>query len=558
MSNPIPTAPGTVGAGEILFHDSVQPPLPVGRYTLSAEQKVLDVRGETVPPFTAEQAFRVDGPQFRLDPAAVHMVFPPAEKQGAYFGILPNIVFNDFSLPWARPLQPGTAPEKPEPWMALLTVYDTELDEKVGKPRTVTPAEVARPAEAGVLPPCISVPPPAPRGADPVSVVDVELAWFRAIAPTRAELPFLAHGRTVNTDGKVMLGMDEDGSFSLVVGNRQVKNGGGSTVLLVSLEGHQDHLAGGPAIRACDGSTPAQPFTRIRLVLLASWSFTALELPGTFLKLIENLAEERGGVHLLRLPAAEAAPPPAVPGDARALGEAAAREALELGYVALRNEMRSGEVTTSWFRGPLAAAPTARDHAYGPYRFSDHAVHYDPATGLFDHAYAGAWQIGRLLALSDGPFARALFDWRRSWHSALRARVESEAVEARVADALSPDDAPRALGPGVAGHLRDFFVDRFPELADELPRVRRRGAAAAPAVFAPPAARPGDEATLADDAAPPPELDLSLIDDAEDDGDDPLVVLRERLQRAGGEGAGPGSMRASSAAAPSPCALAGF
>jgi hypothetical protein len=510
MPDPIPTAPGTVGAGEILFHDSVQPPLTAGRYTLSARQEVLNVRGESdIPAFAAEQAFTIDGPQFRLDPAAVHMVFPPAEKEGAYFGVLPNIVFNDFALPWSRALQPGADRETREPWMALLTVYDDELDAKVGEPRTVTPAEVVRPVQAGVLPPCITIPPPGPRGADPVMVVDVDLAYFRAIAPSRAELPFLAHARTVNTGGKVMLGMDEDGSFSLVMGNRQAKNGGGSTVLLVSLEGHHDHLPGGPAIRACDESTPAQPFTRIRLVVLASWSFTALKLPGTFLGLVAHLAKKGGGVHLLRLPAAEAAPPPPpAPGDARALGEAAAREALELGYVALRNEMRSGEVTTSWFRGPLAAAPTVRDHTYGPYRFSDHAVHYDPATGLFDHAYAGAWQIGRLLALSDGPFARALFDWRREWLSSLRARTTSGAVEARVADALSLGAGPPALGAGVTAHLRDFFAHHFSEMADELPRVRLRGAAAAA------------------------QLDPALMD-TEDEGDDPLVALRERLRRAG-------------------------
>jgi len=507
MPDPIPTAPGTVGAGQILFHDSVQPPLPAGRYTLTAEQEVLGVRGETVPPFKAEQAFRVDGPQFRLDPAAVHMVFPPAEREGAYFGLLPNIVFNDFALPWSRPLQPGAGAEKREPWMALLTVYADELDAKVGAPRTVPPAEVVRPTEAGVLPPCITLPPPAPAGADPVRVVDVDLAFFRAIAPTRAELPLLAHGRTVNTGGKAMLGMDEDGSFSLVMGNRVPKNGGGSTALLVSLEGHHDHLPGG---------APPQPFARIRLVVLASWSFTAFELPGTFLELMEDLAKQRGGVRLLRLPAGEIPAPPTVSGDPRAVGEAAAREALELGYVALRNEMRSGEVTTSWFRGPLAAAPTARDHAYGPYRYSDHAVHYDPATGLFDHSYAGAWQIGRLLALSDGPFARALFDWRRGWLSTLRARTASEAVEARVADALALDDAPRALGPGVTVHLRDFFVERFPKMADELPRVRHRGAAAAVARM---------------DEADPPDPDLPPLHELEDDGDDPLVALRERLQR---------------------------
>lgn len=509
----IPSAPGTLAPGEIQFHDAVQPPLPAGRYTLTAEQTVKVPGDEKVPPFTEVQAFRVDGPQFRIDPAAVHMVYPPADRPGAYFGVLPNIVLKDFSLPWARTLQPGAGREKREPWMALLTVYDDELAAKIGDPRTVPPAEVAAPKEAGVLPPCITVPPPDPKKIETAQVVDVDLAFFRAIAPTRAELPYLAHGRTVNTGGKVMLGMDDDGSFSVIVGNRQVKNGGGSTVLLVSLEGHHDHLPGGPAIKACDGSTPPQPFTRVRLVVLGAWSVTALDMPGSFLTLMEALAKERGGVRLLRLPGGEAPPAPAPsPTDPRVVGEAAAREALALGYVALRNEMRSGEVTTSWFRGPLVAGPTARDRAYGPYRVSDHAVHYDPETGLFDHSYAGAWQIGRLLALSDGPFARALFEWRRGWMSGLRARTASEAVEARVADALALGEnaAPALPGPGVTAHLRDFFAGPFAELEDALPRVRYRGAAAALAE---------QEAAM-----------LKQADDTEDDGDDPLVALRARLQ----------------------------
>jgi hypothetical protein len=104
-----------------------------------------------------------------------------------------------------------------------------------------------------------------------------------------------------------------------------------------------------------------------------------------------------------------------------------AQEALETGYIPLLNNLRSGEETTSWYRGPASPVPTSAD-PNGPYLFSDRAIRYDPGpdpdpttgkssqsgTGLYDVSYACAWQIGRLLALSDSAFAQRLFDWRRS------------------------------------------------------------------------------------------------------------------------------------------------
>lgn len=475
--NSILVGPGAVGPGEIRFFDSIQPPLCSGDYTLEAEQRVLDLPGEQPAPYTATQAFRVDGPRWSLDPATIHQVFPPASQAGSFANVVPSVVFNSFALPWSRPIAPdGDAPcggEGAVPWMALLTVYEAELDPaqgaKVGPPVTVTPMEAVQPGDPAILPPCIPVGQVDPASEEGVLVVDMELAFFQAIAPSLAELPFLAHAREVNTDDKVLLGMEDDGCFSLVVGNRVVLNGGRSTFFLVSLEGHQDHL-NGAAITACDGSAPAQPYTRIRLVVLGTWSFrAATALPGSFLELMQALyLPGRGGVELLALPV-----------DA-ATTDATAREGLEIGFVALRNELRVGEFATSWYHGPFVSAPTVRDQAYGPYLFSDHAVHYDPASGIFDQGYACAWQIGRLLALADSRFAAQLFDWRRSYFAELARQAARGAVTGRVAAALAPgmEAAPAALAAGddsLVGLMRGFFTEQVRTLGDDLPLVKPRG-----------------------------------------------------------------------------------
>ncbi|HEX6370732.1 MAG TPA: hypothetical protein VF006_17580 [Longimicrobium sp.] len=498
--------PGAVSPGQIRFYDSIQPPLRAGDYTLSAEQQVLQLKGEGEPPtYTAGQDFRVDGPRYALDPATIHMVFPPANQAGSFVNVLPTVVFNSFALPWSRPIDPrDTGEPGPDtaPWMGLLTVYDAEMDPeqgtpKVGPPTTVTPIRVVQPEDPAILPPCIPLDQVDPASQEKVLVVDMELAFFQSIAPSLAELPFLAHAREVNTAGKVLLGMQDDGCFALVVGNRVVLNGGRSTFFLVSFEGHQNHL-NGAAIATCDGGQPAQPYTKIRLVVLGTWSFRAAStLPGSFLDLMQALyLPGRGGVELLALPVAQGTEDPT------------AKEGLEVGFVALRNELRVGEFTTSWYHGPFAAAPTLRDQVYGPYLFSDHAIHYDPASGLFDHAYAAAWQIGRLLALSDSRFAAALFAWRRDYFADLVRRAAAGAVEGRVAGALEAGGLETPADEGVVGMMRRFMLDRIGPMADRLPRVRPRHLA-------------GDGLSgvlSADEAA---ELAAS--------GDDPLLALRDKL-----------------------------
>lgn len=431
MKAGIATDPGSVGPGQIRFFDSIEPPLGAGKYTLTAEQQILDIPGEQVDPYTGHQDILIDGPRFSLSPSLIHTVFPPANQNGLYDNVLPNIVFNNFSLPWSRPINPPVTHDETVaatnvvPWMGLLTLYPGDLagvSPKAGIPITMKVDELAHPKDAAVLPPALGD--LFGAGDQDVAAVDMDINFFQSISPTYAELPFLAHARSVNTDGKILLGMHDDGCFSLLTGNRLPVADAKNTMYLVSYEGHEDHLR---------GSTIPAGYTKIRLVLLGSWQFTADASQGSFVQLMEDLCEPgRGGVTLLQMPGMQATvTPPSV-----------TQEAIQTGYVALQNTMREGETTTSWYRGPLVPSPTKRDFAYGPYHFSDHAIHYDPEYGLFNHAYSAAWQIGRLLALSDGAFSKGLFNWRNKYLKSIVEQSKKTGTEKlRIISGTGLDDA---------------------------------------------------------------------------------------------------------------------
>ncbi|MFB6456393.1 hypothetical protein ACE38W_14065 [Chitinophaga sp. Hz27] len=402
MTPIIETTPGSIGPGMIRFYDAILNPLEAGLYTLKAEHQVKDIPGETPAPYVATQPLVVDGPRFSINPSEIHMVYPPANQEGLYDNHMPNMVFSSFALPWARSIDPATttrganlavdSDQNPIPWIGLLTIYPDDFKTKVSEPQVMKASEVVKPLDTKILPPALG----DLFGADDtlVTVVDIDLPYFQAITPSLDELPFLAHGREVNTGGKILLGMQDDGCFSLVFGNRLPMADAENTMFLVSYEGHQDHL---------HGSTIGGGYTKIRLVLLGSWQFRAKAAQGSFIQLMENLClDGRGGVQLLQMPLS------AKTGEI----SSDAQKALQMGYVPLQNKMRQGEESTSWYRGPLIPSPTKRDLAYGPYHYSDHAIHYDPETGLFNHAYSTAWQTGRLLALSDAAFSGDLFNWR--------------------------------------------------------------------------------------------------------------------------------------------------
>jgi hypothetical protein len=138
-----------------------------------------------------------------------------------------------------------------------------------------------------------------------------------------------------------------------------------------------------------------------------------------------------------------------------------------------------GENATSWYRGPLGPSPTKRESSqpqsegnYGPYIYSDHAMHYDPGTGIFNHAYSAAWQIGRLLALSDASFAQGMFNWRADY-------LKSIINQAKQKKTLAAAASIQAAGVGsstVTLHsaMRSFFTNAFQKVDWDKLKTRKQ------------------------------------------------------------------------------------
>lgn len=487
---PVPEMPAP---GEVVFHAMCTPALLADDYEFKVSQEMYKSATETpanrldtgAQPLPGAQIypFRVDGPRFTMDASLIHGVFPPTNGRGAYVTRLPMVVLRRRTLPWERQLA-AEEDMADKPWMAVLLFEDAEVT-------TLSPCTVNDVLDTGGLrhrkAPLLAGVDAATR-ALPCIGIEIPLDLFRDIAPMLSEMPLLTHVRQVNTDDKELMGMDDDGWFAVVVGNRLPAPGKKYTACLVSMEGVQTYLptpqqaavltkndlgvnvvgqfaeiaerhmasaviGGGAGDRAAvkqglieqmisadnaythlsvdPASSPKSSISSVsrsggdrwtkvktsegrrtdvlfqaetlRLFCLAQWKFECLE-GGDFEAIMQALPDN-GGVAVLGMPPSLAQ----APGGIRTASWTAA---LDTGHVPLENQTREGERTIAWYRGPLTPVAVTRS-AEGPFHTADQARRLDPATGLENLGYAAAFEVGRLLALSDPRFALDLLRWRR-------------------------------------------------------------------------------------------------------------------------------------------------
>lgn len=457
------------------------PKLKAGEYKIVAS---LSAGPKTAPvSYGASRGFAVAGTRFKLDGGDLVSVFPPDLANGEFTGVLPNAVLSRPVLPWLRSLYSSNDPNKEAntPWLAVLTIDISELPPP---PHTTTPV-VARtiaalvptttaietagaappsPAVYGTLPSgTVSYPnlaPASPAAAildygespdDPINVIDLPVALFTRIAPTAADLDFLAHLRETDTYDSV----DSKDTFltrAIVTGNRCGAVGSQSTAFLVSLEEMHDLLPddegnAGPGLAGA---------TTVRLAVLSSWRFTVNDGGEKLDALLEGLNADK--LSSLRMPAA--APDPAQVEAARA-AEAQGLSgtqpslllgnALTAGFVPLDHHLREAGQTVSWYRGPLlpygdVASPPFRSMT-GP----DGLLRYDPQMGMFDVSYAAAWQLGQLMGLRSRGYSVALYQWKRKVDKATALAAEIAELEKHLPPQSDngddpPDDSPSVLG----------------------------------------------------------------------------------------------------------------
>ena len=486
----------TVKAGQIQFVEACHPPLTAGEYQAGMHQIIKESKDATVPwnsdPYASDLVFVVDAPRFTLDPAAIHSVYPPVGETGPFDNALPHVVFTRRTLPWERTLD-GKPPELGKafpPWMALLLLEEDELlilDENgrpTGQRRQVKSLPVAHEDTDSLLFPLLQdkqfilAPELGQNGPgdqndadqifrskkwskerahyqkDSCLAIDLPADLVKAVAPRLHELPYLAHVRQVDTGDKEVLGINDKGWFSLVIGNRLPQADKRHTALLVSLEGHQDRLQ--------ESWQPAAG-QKVRLAVLGTWSFVCagtndFKARMDYLNFDPNRTPDQKDRR--KLPDSWLHLPYKNYDDNSLDPQDIVNGAYSRGYTAFDHIMRQGEKTVSWYRGPLVPLNYKKPkQVQEPVSCADELVRYDPDTGLFDVTYAAAWQLGRLLALQNQSFSLALNRTRR----ALRARAELLMQRAELKDRY------RDLDLADEGFLEDSFMDRLANgLGEEL------------------------------------------------------------------------------------------
>ena len=481
MSNSRPTP--SLADESVTFIQHQLPGLDDGTYELDLRQQVNDAKGKPISGDNLQRTytFAITGDRFRFKnpSAAIASTFPRDNATGEYDTVLPHVVFAGTSVPWTRVPTAGVAPPLPKPgtdteddvptWLAVLVLDDDDVA-AAGGPSALNLDPVTRTVgdlfPAGAVPgsslgtahsyfDAVTDPQEVPAAleideaiGDPVQTIDLPLALWADIAPTVDDLTLTAHVRRVAVQNKpVTLGQtpqtDPLGAFSVVVGTRLPQQSKRSHAYLVSLEGLADLLPNLDESGVLTGG--ASKSGTLRLAVLTAWTFNSKGDAAAFVDQLERLNRRTvtgpdAATTTLRIAKDQASAP--------------VRGALAAGYVPLAHELRTGETTVSWYRGPLStvdASPTPIDL---PISSPDAALVFDPTTGIFDASLAAAWTIGRLAALQDKSFAGELYAWKKGLAKVLVDSVERTLVQEALAGTLGSqavgadiDDRPEAGSP---------------------------------------------------------------------------------------------------------------
>jgi hypothetical protein len=449
---------------DVSFIQHFLPGLDAGEYQLQVQQQLLQSDGTTKindNPYTNTYTFAVTADRFALSNPAliIDSVYPATNATGEYSNVLPHVVFNKTTFPWARyptlveptsGLAAGGDVEQDVPtwlWVMLLDEDDVtnypslQLDpvnRTIGDlyPKTVYQQSTLAAGDFSYFYEATDLKglEPGQNTSDSILAIDVPLALFWSIGPSLADLNLLAHSRIVSlinkpTDGSNELG-EPTGAYSIVFGNRLPNDQKKTYAYLVSLEELQDFL---PQTGGLPPSgTTKSPTANLRLAVLKSWTFFSTGESATFVHQLESLNGCTPGG------------PPATNTNIRLDYNGSnklVQTALSMGYVPLNELMRTAELNVSWYRGPLIPYQITTNNISFPITSQDAALQFDPTTGMLDTSYAAAWTIGRMVALQDVAFSTGLYNWKRSLEQQVAANLENDMIAQEFGETLrAPGD----------------------------------------------------------------------------------------------------------------------
>ena len=136
-----------------------------------------------------------------------------------------------------------------------------------------------------------------------------------------------------------------------------------------------------------------------------------------------------------------------------------AKARVDQGHIAVAHEIRDGDRSIAWYRGPLV--PGAVTAPFGPPqtpRSGDQLSRYNATEAMYSESYSTAWELGRMLTLQNQKVAVSLFNWKRqNRHNKERALAMAELGHLPIqgqAHAALPDQTA-----GLPADVDDWFAD---------------------------------------------------------------------------------------------------
>jgi hypothetical protein len=466
----------------------VVPDLQPGGYTVRLEQTLSAGSSTVGEPDDAEVHFDITGPRFTLPGTEIHSVFPPPNAQGSFSSRLPHIALKRRTLPWER----SDLAHPTIPWLALVVLSDFEVQLQRNRPireaftseavaDTIAPEEgtcdhivVTQHVVDQTFPARDEL--PLLSHVRQVSLLDAENlgsdadGWMAVLISNRLPQPNTTYGcYLISLEGQ--LGeLPDPGDVQDDVGPRFVYEelaemyhaafkvgfpGGPETpggpppaaaevldTVMESIATHHRegrvraeeasgwHLSREPHVRTTPSAPEVgfravgtgiidfldvsiwDPGTRqLRFPVLASWTFHT-EGAADFQALMESLDVGMLG----KQPPDEEVP------------------VLDTGHTVVERLTRRGEQAQAWYRGPLTPRQVKRRTDAPPLFAAEQALRLGDDR-RWDLSEAAAFEIGRLLALSDAAFVELLARWRKEGFAFARRRVTGE-FDGRVKDAL--------------------------------------------------------------------------------------------------------------------------
>jgi hypothetical protein len=267
---------------------------------------------------------------------------------------------------------------------------------------------------------------------DPTTIIFPQKSLVQTIFNPTTQFLLMSHVRQIDTTGFPDAGVEEDGLYSVCISKRTGITSYPSTNPSPIPMTQVVHLVSLEYIQQSD-LTSTNPSDRIGLVSLYSWTY--LSVPPNPVNFQTTMANLANNLQMLTAPQSSLASLSSSIATQKTpqLQEAAQQlyNRLSLGYTISRWRTAVGQETVAFTRGPLTPLPTpwkpsvANDWPGSSNTGKEYQI-LDQTLGVMDLSYSSAWQLGKLMAISDNVFNKALFRFRSLVHNAAASDTQNQ------------------------------------------------------------------------------------------------------------------------------------